>query len=120
SMILLVLMFASCSQKQSSSDTLKNDSLSVPADINIVVGIGKVEPEAGIVNLASDAGGIVQTVRHTTGDTVKKGEVILVLQSEDASLKVQQLRDQITTQEQQVQADQIAVRQYQAQLQNKM
>lgn len=119
SLLLLLAFLAACRPEQPPSGTGQaKDSLSVPADIGVVVGIGKVEPEGGIVELASEAGGIVQSVDCRVGDTLRQGDIIISLKSEDAALRVQQLKDQLATQGQQVEADQIAVGQYQAQLQH--
>src|SRR5690625_4902334 len=106
--IPILFLIVSCdSGHQSTQKVRSRDSLTVPEDIDTIVGIGKVEPEKGIVNLASEAGGIVQSVNKLAGDTVKKGAVILTPQQNDARLKMQQLKDQILTQQRQMQSDQI-------------
>lgn len=118
--IPIILLIVSCdSGRQSTQKVRSKDSLTIPEDIHTIVGIGRVEPEKGIVNLASEAGGIVQSVNKHAGDTVRKGAVILMLKQNDAKLKMQQLKDQILTQQRQMQSDQIVVNQYKAQLQNK-
>lgn len=116
---VLVLM-TSCSSKQASQPaTIASDTLSVPHDIDIVVGIGKIEPLDGVIQLAASTGGIVRTVYRHEGDTVSAGEAIFTLQSDDASLKISKIRAQIATEQQQVVANQTAIGQYEAQLKNK-
>ena len=44
-----------------------------------IVGIGKVVPNGGIVNLAAPTSGIVNEIYVNAGDTVKKGNLILTL-----------------------------------------
>ncbi len=118
---LISLLLFSCGAKESSSEQGQTqDSASVPANVNVIVAIGKVEPKAGIIDLSADAGGIVQSVAAQAGDSVRKGTVILTLEQRHAALKVQQIKDQIATQKQQVEADQIATGQYRAQLQEKL
>lgn len=119
-LVLIIMLIVSCSSKnQSTEQSQAKDSLYVPTEINTVVGIGKVEPKSGIVDLASGVGGIVQSVNKQSGDTVEKGAVIITLKQNDDQLNVQKLRNQIATQRQQIQSDQIAVNQYKVQLQNK-
>lgn len=116
----MIVFFTSCGGKNSDNKkAAANDSITIPANVNMVVGIGKVEPENGIVELASNTGGIVTSVKTQAGDSIKKGQVIVTLDSKDDALQAQQIRDQITTQHKQVRADQVAVGQYQAQLEDK-
>ncbi len=118
--VLVSLLLFSCSAKRSPAEEGQaKDSALVPARITEVVGIGKVEPEAGIVHLAAEVGGIVKSVALQAGDRIKKGGVILTLAHTDAALKVRQIKKQMATQQQQVEADRIATGQYRLQLQEK-
>lgn len=121
SIIFILLFLASCSQKNEADKNanVKKDSLALPTQVDVVVGIGKVEPENGIVNLASSTGGIVSSVNNQAGDSLKKGQVIVTLDHKDAALQVQQISNQIATQQQQVLADQIAIGKYKDQLEDK-
>lgn len=117
---IILALLASCGSKSSTHDNpARRDSLSVPTDVHIVVGMGKVVPEGGVVNLASEVGGIVQSISHEAGDSVMRGEVIITLNSRDAALQVQKIKEQIATQRQQIQSDEIAVEQDLAKLQDK-
>lgn len=116
---LFVLLSACGSNDSTSKDDSKTDTLSVPKQVNIVVGIGKVEPKEGIVSLASNSGGIVDSVPKHAGDTMKKGETILSLQQEDLRLKVDEIKAKIQTQQEQIESNKVAVGQYKAQLQDK-
>lgn len=113
-----LLLLTACGGNTNSADNqnVKTDSLSTPANISRVVGIGKVEPEKGIVELASDAGGIVDSIGKQAGDSLQKGDIIIRLRQLDAKLKVQQLKDQIATQKQEIKSNKIDVGQYEAQL----
>ncbi|MCO5248739.1 MAG: HlyD family efflux transporter periplasmic adaptor subunit [Chitinophagales bacterium] len=90
----------------------------VPKEINQVVGIGRVRPLAGIVELAVEENGIVQDVRKQEGDSVKKGEVIIILNTSNASLKKQQINDQIRTQNEQIKVDETGIQELNFQLSN--
>ncbi len=118
-LVLFILLFSCNSKNEQATGTRGKDTLTVPKKVQKVVGIGKIEPLNGLVNLASDAGGIVYSINRQAGDTVKKGTLILTLKQREADLEVQQLKDQIATQQQQLESDKIAVRQYKIQLQNK-
>lgn len=116
-----LFLFASCgntNQEKEAQHSAK-DSISIPKDINSVVGIGKVEPQKGIIDLASKTGGIVKAVYKQSGDSIKKGETIIVLQQDAERLKIQEIKTKIATQKQQVEAKKIQVQRFQTQFQDK-
>src|SRR5690554_7803008 len=53
------------------------------APVTRVVGIGKVIPPGGVSELAAPASGIVTGVRFNTGDTVKAGDILLLIDETD-------------------------------------
>lgn len=115
--LTVLFLITSCSNKQPSRQaTIASDTLSVPHNIEIIVGIGKVEPLDGVIQLASSTGGIVKSVFRQEGDTVKAGEAIFTLQPDNASLKIRKIKAQIATERQQIVANQTAIGQYEAQL----
>lgn len=118
--ILSVFVLAACSTKKSQKEENNPDlTLSLPTEVDRVVGIGKIEPKSGIQSLASGVGGIVQTVNKETGDSVKKGDIILILQQTDAGLKIGQLQSKIATARQQIQVDETKVKEIETQLRDK-
>ncbi len=78
-LLLILLLFISCGNKQENSEPVTTDPK--PSQI---VGIGKVVPEGGVVNLAAPASGIVKEVHIKAGDNVSKGDLILTLKSTDS------------------------------------
>lgn len=72
--LLVSMLFIACGNKQEKSETVTSELM--PSQI---VGIGKVVPNGGIVNLAAPTSGIVNEIYVNAGDTVKKGNLILTL-----------------------------------------
>ena len=79
--LLVSMLFIACGNKQEKSETVTSELM--PSQI---VGIGKVVPNGGIVNLAAPTSGIVNEIYVNAGDTVKKGNLILTLNSTDEEL----------------------------------
>lgn len=89
-----------------------------PEQISEVIGIGKVEPEQDLIQLATNDGGVVARVHAKEGDAVRPGMVVLELENSVAAAKLPQVRARLTTQEAQVTADQKAVAEAETQLAN--
>lgn len=106
---LLAALATGCNNKQqSANETAKNTAIS-KEQVNEIVGVGKVEPENGIVNLASADAGIVKEVYKTKGEKVKKGDAVLKLDDDLAQEKIQQTITQTTTQHTQIELEQRAI-----------
>jgi len=117
-----ISILASCGGNKKEEEQLEKarlDSLSRPENVSTVSAIAKVEPEGGLVELSSNTGGNIIAIRKKEGDTVKKGDVILLLDAEDEQLSSDVLRKEITTQQAQAAADQANVDQYVAELKEK-
>lgn len=120
SILSFLILITACNSKESSAENNQGkDTVSVSNQVIVVVGIGKVEPKDGVVDLASNSGGIVASVLKQAGDSVKVGETIIRLQQEDLSLKIDEIKAQIQTQQQQIESNKVSVGQYKAQLQEK-
>ncbi len=78
---LLSACLMSCSGKK--EETPKADSVAQKdSPLEMIVSIGRIEPELKIVKLSSEVSGIVRKVNFQAGDSVKKGEVIIELSNE--------------------------------------
>jgi multidrug resistance efflux pump len=116
--VFLVLL--SCGGNASKDDskppaTVNPDS----ARISEVIGIGKVEPEAEIVNLAATAGGIVVKVYKGDGETVRAGEPLVLLDDAIEKVRIAQARAQVKTQQAQVNIDEDNLREQEVNLLDK-
>jgi len=92
------LLMSACSNKGE-----KNAPTSVPS-ITSIVGIGKVIPQGGISDLAAPVSGIVKQINAQTGDIVKKGDVLLVLDNTDATFAVKEANSRLASQQGNVQS----------------
>jgi multidrug efflux pump subunit AcrA (membrane-fusion protein) len=78
---LLSVFLISCSGKK--EETTAVDSSKVKnSPLEMIVSIGRIEPELKIVKLSSEVSGIVRKVNFQAGDTVKKGDIIIELSNE--------------------------------------
>ena len=103
-LLLLTTLLAACGKKTEKTAVQKIDSTAVK--VAEIVGVGKVEPEKSITNLAATSGGIVLQVLKDDGDTVQAGEALVRLNDEIEQLKISQLKSQIQTQRSQVEIEQ--------------
>jgi len=107
---MLSLAFIACkSDKNQDSSSAIHPNTNNLAEVSHVVGIGKVEPQNGIVQLAGEVSGIIQQVYKMDGDHVNKGEIIIQLSNNEQQLKVRQIEKQIKAAQISVKADQANV-----------
>lgn len=121
--ILLVvtvsLGLAACRNSDSGEIANSSDSLEQAIEVKEVVGIGKIEPLNGLVDLASKEGGIIESINKKEGDLLKKGDIILSFDTQQESIQVQNLRIQIATQQQRVEQDKANEKQYEISMRDK-
>ncbi len=82
-----------------------------PLTVTQVVGIGKVIPQGGVVELAAPASGIVEERFFDAGDKVAAGDLILLLEKSDETLSLQESDAGIATQQLQVESARLALEQ---------
>lgn len=116
--LLGLFLLSACGSSEVKQKPTEID-VSVPRDVNMLVGIGKVEPQIGMIELASELGGIVKTIDIEVGDTVKKGQILAVLEHRNESLQISQLQAEIATQRLQVKTKETAVEKFQTQVAHK-
>ena len=104
-LLLLAVLATGCGNKQQTTKEMPQNAATKPEQIKEIVGVGKVEPENGIVNLASADGGIVREVYKTKGEKVTTGAAILKLDDDLAQEKIKQTMSQIATQSTQVELE---------------
>ena len=79
-----------------------------PLKVTQVVGIGKVIPQGGVVELAAPVSGIVKERFFAAGDKVAAGDLILVLETNEATLSLQESDAGIATQQLQLESARLA------------
>lgn len=102
--LLCALLLTACGNKQENSEPVKVDV--TPSQI---VGIGKIIPQGGIIELAAPASGIVENVFFSSGDSIKKGDIILSLLRTDEELSVKEAESRTKSQQLSVGSALIAV-----------
>lgn len=93
--------------------------VSKPENVKEIVGIGKIEPENEMVNLAASTGGIVEVIYKNDGDKVVQGEALLKLEDEIEQIEVSQIQSQIITQKSQILLEQANNKETEARLAGK-
>ncbi len=116
------LFLASCGNKKAEErvEKIKEESLTIPQNVSVVSAIGKIEPEDGLISVSSEKGGIVLKVLKDAGDSVSKGDAILLLKAEAENLNEEVIKNQILVQQKRAEADFSTIAQYQAQLNEKV
>lgn len=79
-----------------------------PENAQQVIGIGRVEPEEDIINLATQDGGVVRRLLIREGDQVKADATVLELEKSVAAARLLQIRARAATQQAQITADEKA------------
>ncbi|MFZ4929374.1 HlyD family secretion protein [Chryseobacterium sp. Mn2064] len=63
-----------------------------------IVGLAEIQPEKKIISLFSQTGGFVREIKHDIGDTIKKGDVIAVLDTQLEQAQLDQAISKIAAQ----------------------
>lgn len=113
------VVLSSCGEQENKAKGLQETIDRSAAQITEVVGVGKVEPESKIVNLAATSGGIVTQVFKTDGDSVIGGEKLVQLENETERLKISEIRSQMRTQSSQIALEKNNIKDAEAKLSNK-
>ena len=95
-----------CKDKEVASDELMSKPF---VNIEQVVGVGRIEPENEIIQLASEVGGIVEKVYKNENDSVKKGEVILQLRHAVEDANIIQLQQAVALQYAQIKVEESSI-----------
>lgn len=105
--ILLLLGACSGSKKEAAAPPKPEQ---VIAEANEVIGIGKIQPEGGIISLSALVSGNIEAIHMNAGDRVKKGELLLELGASAEELAATESRAQVAAQAARNTADAYEVR----------
>jgi len=114
-----ICLLVSCSggeQKNEEREKAIRDSIAPPENVSVVSAIAKVAPQSGLINLSSSVGGNIISISKAEGDSVKKGDIILLLDAEDERLSGEVIKREIVTQRSQAEADEANIKQFIAEL----
>jgi len=116
---ILSLSLGSCGSKKEDAATSNKVAPIVPIEAKEVLALGRVEPEAKIVSLASDVSGIVAEVFVKEGQTLEAGQPILSFSHEVKDAEIALAQSSVATKRSQIQADKAFIEQAEVDLQNR-
>ncbi|PWG81373.1 HlyD family secretion protein [Pararcticibacter amylolyticus] len=91
--IMMALALVSCSGENKNDDPVsKNDTVSKKVAIHMVVGIARIEPEKGLLNIYANANGRISKIAASENQVVSKGSDLVLLdnQTDQALLDIEQ------------------------------
>jgi len=115
--LLLFSIFISCKNNDATDKTDAN-KVKLATNIQQVIGIGQIVPEHDIIQLSSPVNGIVQKIYKNENDSLRAGTPILELDYQLEDAKVNELRNEINTQLEQINADAASVGEFAAKYNN--
>lgn len=118
--IATAVLLSSCGGEENKSTGQQETIDRSAVHITEVVGVGKVEPESRIVNLAATTGGIVSHIFKTDGDSVPAGEKLVQLDNETELLKTAEIKSQMNTQRSQIALEKNNIKEAEWKLNNKI
>ena len=118
--ILAAALLMGCAANEESKKGNQPETI-VPAKLVVkeIVGIGKIEPENEIINLAATSGGIVREVFKNDGSEVKEGDILLKLDDDLEQIRIEQVKSQMKTQQLQIESDLISIKDTELKIANK-
>jgi multidrug resistance efflux pump len=98
-LIALTVLAAACQSKPETPEAPTKSNATPAKPITQVVGIARIEPEAGLTDLYAGAAGRIVARPVAENDTVAKGQVLLALDPRTERAQVTQARAKIGTQQ---------------------
>jgi multidrug resistance efflux pump len=108
---IMLLSLASCTsaKKEPADVTVTNkDTLSRPT-VEQVSGTGRIEPESGITDLASETGGVVSRIFVKEGDRILRGQPLLEIEHAVSSAQTAEIAARLSAQRQQLELDRVSI-----------
>jgi len=89
----------SCGEKKTTTEEVKRDSIQRPSTKDLVLGVARIEPEDGIMNLTSGASGRVLAVLIDDNESIKQGQSLLTLELSLENAQLRQAQSKVGTQQ---------------------
>ena len=119
--LLLLVFLCACHGSPMKKEDLQaaNALVAKPANVNQIVGIGRIEPEGKIISLAVNSGGIITQINKKEGDNVAIGETLISLDNAVELAKIAQINSKIATQNEQIKFAESIIKQTEIQRDNR-
>lgn len=116
--LFIAFLMNSCGNKKAEqrAEDIKEQGLTIPESISVVSAIGKIEPEGGLVEIASEYGGIVTQLFKKEGEYVETGEAVFELNTETEKADENILLKQFDMQQKKAEADFSSIKQYEVEV----
>lgn len=125
-LILFIMPVFSCkspkeSQKQEDKGSAQIQTIENSGNGNLktVVGIGKIEPETKLMPLYSERGGIIDTILRKEGESLKTGDIIMIINSDIEKLETDKIKSRILVKQNQLRFDNATIAETEARIENK-
>ncbi|MDB5258175.1 MAG: secretion protein HlyD [Chitinophagaceae bacterium] len=93
-----VALLASCGGKSKEEQSTADSLAKKPLQVSQIIGVALIEPQAHIVSLYAETGGIVKKINHDINEDVKAGDVIVELASDVEQAQLNQAQSKLATQ----------------------
>jgi HlyD family secretion protein len=113
-----VLLLASCGGKSKEEQRVADSIAAKPLQVSQIIGVALIEPQAHIVSLYAETGGIVKKINHDINEEVKAGDVLVELISEVEQAQLNQAQSKLATQQALIHATQSQYRSIQVKAEN--
>lgn len=118
--LLSIAMLFSCgNEKKETNENEASAESTTELKTNLVVSVGKVEPEIGIVGISATTGGIVKVVYKNDGDNVIQDELLVQLDDDLEQSKINEIKTQIQSQRLQIEVEQTQLKEAEVNFNNK-
>jgi len=115
-----LVLLGSCGKlEREKNDNSLNTKAITEKRSDLIVAVGKVEPEYEIIDLSSPVGGIVKSVFKRDGERISKGELLVQLDDDIEQSKINETRMQMQSQRNQIDIEQSELKEAEINLANK-
>jgi HlyD family secretion protein len=109
-MACAVVLFSCGGKKEDATNKNNIDSMNVRE----VVGVANIEPIDRILSITSEVSGVVQTIKVTINQEVKKGDILYILNNDLEQAQLNQAQSKLATQQSVISRSQTGERYYQS------
>lgn len=120
-LLIMAAVVQSCGGKSDAGDAAKNAQTiqpDTPFVVNEIVGIARIEPPEKIITINAETAGYVREVQFKENQTIKKGDILVVLDNEVEEAQLRQARSRLQTQKDAIAAAKATLASLQVQLDN--